>query len=286
MWGERQFALTEFQPAMDDLKATHFKKFTERFLRVNVTPGKVDWFDDQAWQVVVNNIGIAAQIAKQGSCTGFMFDVEQYEGQLFDYKQQKSRDQKSFADYQQQVRRRGSELIREINQHFPDITILLTFGYSITRPPAGADGRSESPNGLLADFLDGVLEACSKQTKIIDAWESSYPYKQRTQFAEARDTIKNKGLKWTAVPDKYRNHVAAGFGIWMDCNWPENGWDVTNFAKNHFSPEELEAAVRAALQVSDRYVWIYSEQPRWWTKEKLPPAYVEAVRKSRQPHAN
>ena len=41
--------------AIDDLKATPFRRLTERFLRVNVTPGKVDWFDDQAWAVVLQN---------------------------------------------------------------------------------------------------------------------------------------------------------------------------------------------------------------------------------------
>jgi hypothetical protein len=28
-------------------------------------------------------------------------------------------------------------------------------------------------------------------------------------------------------------------------------------------------------------VWIYTEKPRWWTREELPPAYIEAVRKAR-----
>ena len=27
--------------------------------------------------------------------------------------------------------------------------------------------------------------------------------------------------------------------------------------------EELQTAVRAALDLSDEYVWIYTEQPRW-----------------------
>ena len=36
---------------------------------------------------------------------------------------------------------------------------------------------------------------------------------------------------------------------------------------------------------ADEYVWIYTETPRWWSKEggpvKLPKAYEEAVRKAR-----
>ncbi len=280
MWGTRKFDIDEFRHSIDNLKATNFHHFTDRFLRVNVTPGNVDWFDDEAWAVVVSNFAVAAQVAKQGGCKGFMFDVEQYNEGLFDYRKQKRRESKTFAEYQAAVRERGREWIRQINRQFPDITILLTFGYRIAQPPEGKS-REESHYGLLADFLDGLLEACSEKTQIVDAWEYSYPYKDRKQFEEAYTTIKNQSVEWTAVPDKYRRHVKAGFGIWMDCRWRQVGWNLDDFSKNHFTPEEFEAAVRAALDVSDRYVWIYTEQPRWWTNERLPKEYVEALADAR-----
>jgi hypothetical protein len=40
MWGNRKFTFDEFQQALDDLKATNFQRFTDRFLRVNVTAGQ------------------------------------------------------------------------------------------------------------------------------------------------------------------------------------------------------------------------------------------------------
>jgi hypothetical protein len=282
MWGSRKFTLDEFKQAIDDLTGTKFKRFTDRFLRVNVTPGKVDWFDDQEWATVLNNFGVASQIAKQGRCKGFMFDVEQYEGKLFDYRQQKHKDSKSFAEYQQAVRQRGTKWMQAVNKEFPDITILLTFGYSIAQPKGRAKDRSQVSYGLLADFLDGMLTACSTDRIIVDAWESSYSYKQANQFQQAYETIKKKALDWTAVPDKYRSHVKAGFGICMDNNWRRKGWDVTDLSKNHFSPAEFETAVRSALRRSDEYVWIYTEQPRWWTKERLPQAYVDSLAKARK----
>jgi hypothetical protein len=280
IWGGRKFTLGEFSQAIDDLTATAFRRFTERFLRVNVTPGKVDWFDDQAWTTVLGNFGVAAQIARQGRCKGFMFDVEQYDGQLFDYRQQKEK--KTFAEYQRQVRQRGKEWVRAVNKEHPAITILLPFGYSIAQPRGRAKDRSQVSYGLLADFLDGMLDACSKTTTIVDAWESSYPYKEQRQFEQAYRTIKKKTLDWTGVPDTYRSQVQAGFGIWMDNNWRRNGWNITDFSKNHFSPMEFESAVRSALRLSDQYVWIYTEQPRWWTKEKLPEAYVNALASARK----
>jgi hypothetical protein len=282
VWGSRRFAPDDFKQAVDDLKATKFSRFTDRFLRVNVTPGKVDWFDDPAWATVLHNAGVAAHLAKQGGCKGFMFDVEQYEGKLFDYRQQKHRGTRTFAEYQQQVRQRGREWMQAVNKEFPDITLLLTFGYALAQPRGQARDRSQAAYGLLADFLDGLLGACSKDTTLVDAWEPSYPYKEPGQFEQAYATIKHKAPAWTAEPERYRRQVQAGFGLWMDNDWRRKGWDVTDFSRNHFRPAEFEAAVRSALRVSDQYVWIYTEQPRWWTRERLPQAYVEALANARK----
>lgn len=280
MWGKRKFELAEFQPAIDDLRATRFRKLTDRFLRVNVTPGNVDWFDDGAMLVVIDNFGVAADVARQGSAKGFMFDVEQYNDQLFEYKKQKHQATKSFAEYQGKVRQRGREWIAAVARRYPEITILLPFGYSITRPPSGSD-RSGVNYGMLADFLDGMWEACPDGVKIVDAWESSYTYKRPEQFRAAYETIKKKSAAWSAVPEKYLR-VQAGFGLWMDCNWRATGWHESDFSKNHFSPADFEAAVRAALEVSDEYVWIYTEQPRWWPRQKLPQQYIDALNAARR----
>ncbi|MGO8751561.1 MAG: hypothetical protein ACLQNE_36935 [Thermoguttaceae bacterium] len=281
MWGSRKFALEEFQPAIDDLKATPFRRITDRFLRVNVTPGNVDWFDDQAWGVVLHNFTVAAQIAKQGGCKGFMFDVEQYNDQLFDYRKQKHRAKKTFADYRAKVRRRGREWMKAVNGPYPDIVLLLPYIYSITG--GAAKDRAGTSYGLLGDFVDGMFDACMPDTKIVDAWEGAYTYKTRVQFENAYESIKVKLAALAVDPERYRKRIQAGFGIWMDCDWRGKGWSVKDFSKNHFTPVEFENSVRAALQVSDEYVWIYTEQPKWWTNEKLPKEYVEALMKARKP---
>jgi tRNA A58 N-methylase Trm61 len=283
MWGTRRFERDEFDHAIDDLKATPFRRLADRFVRVNVTPGTVDWFDDAAWATVLNNFSVAAQVARDGRTRGFMFDVEQYNSALFDYRKQPHRESKSFAEYQTRVRDCGRQWMETLSKVFPDITILLTFGYSIAQPRGGAKDRADVHYGLLADFLDGMLDACPDRATIVDAWESSYPYKRAEQFATAHDTIRQQSAEWSADPDKYRRVVRAGFGIWMDYDWRRRAWDTSDFAKNHFTPAEFESAVRTALHTSDGYVWIYTEQPRWWTNERLPAAYVEALRKAQEP---
>ena len=76
-----------------------------------------------------------------------MFDVEQYEHHLFDYGQQQHRATKSFRQYRQQVRARGQHWMRTVNDHFPDITILLTFGYRMAQPESG-EQRSDAEYAL------------------------------------------------------------------------------------------------------------------------------------------
>jgi hypothetical protein len=282
IWGNRRFVPSQFQISLDDLKATHFRRFTDRFLRVNVTPGKVDWFDDAAWKIVAQNFGVAARLAREGGCRGIMFDSEQYQAWLFDYRRQSQRGKKSFAEYEAKVRQRGREWMQEVAGHYPQITILVTFGYAVTRPGPGEKDRSECDYGLWADFLDGMLSACARETQIVDAFENSYGFRRTEQFERAYRLIKDKGAGWTGEKEAYRRHVQAGFGIWMDNDWNRHGWNAVDFSKNYFKPEGFGESVQSALKLTDRYVWIYTEKPRWWTGEKLPPAYVHALEAARR----
>src|SRR5512136_273415 len=52
-WSRRSFGDAELEPALADLRATPFRRFTHNFLRFCAVPGDVDWFDDFA-PVVAN----------------------------------------------------------------------------------------------------------------------------------------------------------------------------------------------------------------------------------------
>jgi hypothetical protein len=84
---------------------------------------------------------------------------------------------------------------------------------------------------------------------------------------------------------KYQGVISVGFGLWLDYDWRKQAWDTEDFSKNHFSPEAFQTSVREALRAADKYVWIYSETPRWWSDQgtpvKLPAAYEAAVRQGR-----
>lgn len=281
-WGKRRFTEEELRPALDDLAATKFTRFTENFLRLNVTPGDVDWFDAD-FSAVLHNARLAAKVAAAGRLRGFMLDVEMYQSPVFTYGAQKYCKDKSFAQYAAQVRARGRQFMRAIQAQMPAPVVLLTFAHSLLAP-APSESLPDLGYGLLPAFVDGLLEAAAPRTEIVDAYEGAYPFRHLAQFQATRKRIERGGLKLSAVPEAYRKHLRVGFGTWMDESWRQAGWFPDDPETNRKSPLEFEYALHRALTCTDKYVWVYSEQPNWWTGDKLPAGYVDAVRNARKPH--
>ena len=284
-WGNRAFTEEELRAALTDLKAAKFRRFNQNFLRFNTTPAKLDWFDD--YSAVLNNARLAAWFAREAKCPGLLFDIEQYEGQLFDYRKQKDTKQKGWERYAAKVRQRGREVMQAFQAEYPDLKVFLTFGYSLPwlESASGKGSLADCHYGLLAPFLDGMIEVAKGRTRLIDGHEISYGYKDTNQFLVAYKTMKEELLPLVSDPEKYHKVFSFGFGLWLDQNWRKNGWDENDLLKNYFSPEAFESSARQALAVADEYVWIYSETPRWWSKEgkplKLPAAYEAALRRAR-----
>ncbi len=284
-WSKRAFTEAELKPALDDLKATRFRRFTHNFLRFNTTPADLDWFDDHA--AVMENARLAARVAREGRCKGLLFDIEQYNAPLFNYRKQRDAEKKSWEVYAAQVRQRGREVMSAFQAGYPDLTVFLTFGYCLPwhETRGGQRALADCSYGLLAPFLDGLVEAARGKARFVDGHELSYSYKDTTRFAPAYQTMKQGVLPIVRDAERYHQFFSLGFGIWMDEDWRKKGWDEKDSSKNFYPPEAFEASVRRALEVADEYVWIYTETPRWWSAEgkplKLPEAYDAAVRRAR-----
>jgi len=285
-WGRRRFAEAEFQPALADLESLAGSRFRYNFLRFNVTPADLDWFDDHA--AVVSNARLAARLARAGGCPGILLDTEAYQGKLFEYRKQRDASRHPWAEYAAESRRRGREVMTAFQEGFPDLTVLVTFGHSLVwrQSDGGKKPLEDCGDGLLVPFLDGMLEASHGNARLVDGHEMSYGYRDAGAFAQAHEAIRLKAAGLAADRLKYQNVVSAGFGLWLDYDWQKKGWNTAELDKNYFSPDRLEASLRAAVEQSDEYVWIYSEKPRWWSEKggaiDLPPAYVETVRRVRR----
>jgi hypothetical protein len=287
-WGRREFSAAELKPARDDLESIHWTRFSHNFLRINVTPADLDWFDDYA--AVVSNARLAAQVARAGRCQGILLDTEAYQGKLFDFHKQRDAARRSWADYETQARRRGREVMMAFQEGFPDLTVFVTFGHTLVwkQSDGGKKPLSACHDGLLVPFLDGMVEAARGKAQLVDGHELSYGYRDPMLFSQAREVIKVKAANLAADRLKYKDVISAGFGLWLDYDRPAHGWNTTKVESNYFSPERFASSLRAAVEQADEYVWIYTEKPRWWSQSgsavDLPPAYIDAVRRVRERH--
>ena len=282
LWGRGRFTDSLLDSARADLQATRFGRFRENFLRVNVTPGNLDWFEDHS--AVMNNLELAARLAKAGGCPGILFDTEAYEGQLWDFHAQTRELPRSWMELSAQVRRRGGEAMAALERGYPGLTVFLTFGYSEPLDESVGYRKPviDTRYALLVPFLDGMFGAASDSVVIVDGHEASYPYRNPAQFAAKADSMRHAVQRLVAQPERYSRLLSVGFGIWLDHNSPKLGWHPDHPESNYFTPAALAVSAQAAFDHADRYVWIYSQEPRWWTPEggrkNLPAAYDSVLR--------
>jgi hypothetical protein len=281
-WGTRAFTRDELKSAMRDLQLTPFTKFTDNFIRLNVAPGNVDWFDD--FSAIVNNIALLGEVAFKGGAKGIFFDTEYYHFPLFEYEKQKYKERHSFIEYSQQAKKRGLEIMEALQSAYPDITIIFSYAYTLPakRSSYNAEKLKQNDYALLIPFLDGMLEGAKGKTKLIDGYEFSYKFKYKKEFVRAREETKSEILSFIENKRKYQDHFFTGFGLWLDTPSGSLPWAPTNLLRNYFSPAEFRRSVSLALEHSDEYVWIYNQKARWWrhTEEtyRMPTDYALAIR--------
>jgi hypothetical protein len=284
LWGRRRFEPRELASSLADLQALRPRRFKENFLRINVTPGDIDWFED--FTPVLANARLAAELARAGRARGVLLDVEQYKGPLFEYAAQKGAANRSWDDLARQVRFRGRQTMAALQRGYPGLTLFLTFGYTLpwVLSESGKKPLAETPYGLLAPFLDGLLEAAEGRTRLVDGFELSYGYRHPRSFTDAR-TLFTYGVRpIVGAPRKYRARCQLAFGLWLDYDWRRQGWSTTDLSRNYFTPEGFAASLANALEHSDRYVWIYNETPRWWNPtagQRVPGPYSTAATTAR-----
>lgn len=287
-WGKVAITEEQIKEQVADLQATKFTRFKHNFLRFNTASRNHDWFDD--FSAILHNARLAASVARRaneatGAVPGIKFDPEQYNDKLFTYPAQRDRATKTWEQYAAQARKRGREVMEAFQEGYPDLTVFMSIGYSGAWYEAQrGKPLSEVEYGLLAPFMDGMTEAARGKTRIVDGYELGYYLEPETLHFGYRAMAQDL-LPIVADVKKYRQVTSLGFGLWLDKNY--DTWNAEDVTKNHWTPERFQTLVRTALELSDEYVWIYSDKkPQWWSEDgkphNIPPAYFEALRKARK----
>lgn len=270
VFGPRALDRASFEPAVRDVRACRWSE-RDDLLPVAVNTSDQDhgfsWFDDARWATVVHNWEIAVDVARRSGFRGLIVDPESYGAHLFDPATMQRREPHDDATWRAQARARGASLMDATARLFPDVTLLCLFGPSLA--------RRDPQYALWGAFLEGMLEAAPVTATIVDGYEYGYMLRSADDFANGRADVR---LAAAPLEGRARTKVEVGFGLWLDYG---KRWSATDGTGNTFAPSAFGTVVREALRHADRYVWIYSQVPRFFPPAELPAAYVDAIRAAR-----
>ena len=255
-----------FAQAIDDLKHTEFKQFTDNFIRTGVCPGNVSLFSDSDWEAVCNNFRIMSEIAKECGMKGLAFDPEVYGEQLFLHKESSGH---TLEESRRQARLRGRQFADAIFGPFPDMTFFCFFWHSHVQF-AFYKVKNDGYRDTFIHFMNGVYDNLPPTVTIIDGNETNgYRAADGKDFQAMANQVFHTYL--TAVDEvnivkaKTQTHLAPAFYldpyfIKSDSSWAKKlDWEGHPDRTLYF----LEN-MKHAMKVTDKYIWTWGENGSWW----------------------
>lgn len=227
---------------------------------------RLDWRDDAAWANFATNMATVAWLAKEGGLRGILVDAEDYPRTAQYYLKPGD---PSYDETAQLARRRGAEVFRAIFKEYPDVVFLSFWMLSLNPVYFGAVdplGAARTRGDLWPWFVNGMLDVMPVTASFVDGNEHAYRYEaERGDFyrSASRQHTAALGLVAPENRSKYRAHLRAGFGLYLDSyiNPTNSPWyfgPVDGSRTMHLG-QNLEQAVEAA----DEYVWVYGEKRSW-----------------------
>ncbi|MEE3370021.1 MAG: hypothetical protein VX346_11810 [Planctomycetota bacterium] len=289
-FGREKFERKHLDSMIRLLGNIKFRRFTDNFLRFNLQPGDVDWFED--FSPPLHNALMWAAVAKEVGAKGWKFDLEDYQDKIFVYDRQKYANSKSFAEYAAQVRLRGRQMMEAIQEGFPDIVLLLSLAHSYVNrtPQANQKLAKLSSYGLLPAFVNGLLDAAGPGVRMIDGQEQAYGYLMPEEYFRGYHDIRQRALE--LVPRdlwaKYRDKMEVGVAIFANLQLAVHRTTTRYWVPHYLKPDQrlrlFEQNIYHALQTTDEYAWMYSEHMGWWESGHpvpTPAGAVAAIRAAR-----
>ena len=263
------------KPALENLKAAKFNKLKHNFIRVNSTPGDLDWFNDEDWDAACSNIANIAWLAKESGMKGILFDTETYNNFQYMWKPASGR---SYAETSAKARERGAQVMKALTKEFPDITILSLWLLS-KAPLSTQQGDTESAithaeYGLWPAVVNGWLDALPETARIVEGMEDAYYFQRMEEFSSTYAMLRSANSSMISkllAPEnrkKYQTQVSISFGVYLDAylDAPSSGYYLKPL-DGGTSLNRLRDTLVKAKAYADDYVWVYNEQVRWWPIE-------------------
>ena len=241
-----------------------------------------DWFNDDDWDVVLNNARVMARLIKDCGFKGIMLDTEQYHhhargpwrfpwhyGSYADsgYKLVGETKPRAFAEVAAKVEERGRQYGEAISKEYPDVTLIVIPGmyeWAWSYGLRSRDGTLEMTYyGLYPAFLDGLLLGLDKRAAIIAGTERTYVDSQYKEMLVVRDAELRQAQVLSRYKDLARQRIRFSVGIWTDAGWGADRFSNTDVTVNQRDPDRHMHAVHNALAASDEYAWQWGEMGDW-----------------------
>jgi len=269
---------------------------------------QMDWFSDRDWLDVEEQIRFGASLAQMGNFKGILWDPEPYKPgkNPWKYSEQPRNEEFSFDEYFIQLRKRGAQFMEVLQDEFPGLVILSLrelsdyqdgspFSHGIIPVKdvhVAKAALEEAWWALHLPFILGMLDVIDEDVTYIDANEEAYYYTSALEYFEVRNIINNdmRALIPPGLHKKFKANYYIGHAVSTDYivgNWAGLiSFPYRLAAQGEvLTPEQralwFEHNMYYALKTSDEYVWLYTEKPNWWTGEKVPAGFYEALERAR-----
>ena len=230
-----------------------------------------------------HNLVLAARLCRELGLVGLCIDQETYgRGPMNDVWPMDVFGE-PIETIRERVRRNVAAVFRAVCKEYPEIQILLIPGGRYT-------STWEHSDSLAMAFTDGILMGLGPQASVHDGQEKAYALSLHKRFVALKSETRQAGLRFSSVPELYRERMKYSFGIWLDLRSQSYGGWYDDPYLNHFSATDFGNALHHALHESDRYVWVYNEQAIFWPAEwrqdkasNINEAYLDAIRNCKRP---
>ncbi len=288
-WNNQAWSWDNLRADVEALQRCDFKRFKHNFIYTGANGNSKlapDYFIDEHWEAVADNMALMARAAKQSSCVGLIFDPESYTSFKFTYD---SKSGKSYAETADMARKRGAQVMAALAREYPDMHILFYWLLSMSSLSSDPSALERAGYGLYPHFINGLLDAMPAEMTLIDASENGYWYKNKGSFLSTYQAVHS-----AACPnldprhkEKYRRQVLSGFGIYLDSHVRRSGYSVPPIDGSQLRAFRYQLS--NALQTADKYVWLYGERNHWLgeadgsTWEDAFPGMLRAIELSQKP---
>ncbi len=291
IFGKTAWKYEWFAQAVDDLKNTEFRKFSDNFIGTTVMPGGLDWFDDAAWAAVCNNFGIMARIARETGIKGIIFDIEEYGKRFWAFEPSWGH---SYEDTVLKVRQRGQEFAKAIFSEYPDMKLFCFWWLSWW------EVRRHGNLNLVFAFINGVYDELPPGATVIEGDEfNSYTAGNAADYTWLRFNVDHAYPRMIDPANyrKYKSQTQLAPAIFMDAYvlHDKGKWfdPIAPLVKQYGRADAFRRNLGSALDAADEYVWTYAERVSWWPghgnknvpdlMEKKLPGITWAVESARNP---